>query len=107
MKIVVVPETRPGKYSVALFAASLCLAAAAGVVSSVQKNSIEYPNPINSPLLGTTIYRMFLAGIIAAIVGIIAVVNNNERSILVYISLLFGVLSFLGIMMLSIGNLIG
>jgi len=86
---------------------SLCLAAAAGVISSVQKNTIEYPNPINSPLLGTTIYLMFLAGIIAAIVGVIAVVNGNEHSILVYVSLLFGVLSILGIMMLSIGNLLG
>lgn len=107
MKITVVPKSRAGKWSVVLFIAFILLATAAGITSSAQDNTIEYPNPFNSPLLGTTIYLMFSAAIIASIAGLIAVMKNNERSILVYISIPPGIAFFIGILMLLIGNIIG
>ncbi len=107
MKIRIQPETRAGKCSVALFIVYIILAMAAGIISSVQENTIEYPTPLNSPLLGTAIYLMFIAAIIASITGIIAVRKNNERSILVYISIPFGIVFFAGILILLICTIIG
>lgn len=107
MKFIIQPKTRTGKYSVVLFIVFILLATAAGIISSVQKNTIEYPTPLNSPLLGTAIYLMFTAAIIASVIGLIAVRKNNERSILVYISIPLGIAFFIGILMLLIGNIIG
>lgn len=107
MKIAIVPKTRAGKWSIALFIAFILLTIGAGMISSTQGNEIEYPNPINSPLLGTAIYLMFSAAIAASVAGLIAVRKNNERSILVYISIPLGIVYFIGILMLLIGNIIG
>lgn len=107
MKIAIIPKTRAGKWSVLFFIAFILLAIGASMISSFQENEIEYPNPINSPLLGTTIYLMFSATIIASAVGLIAIRKNNERSILVYISIPLGIAFFIGILMLLIGNIIG
>lgn len=59
------------------------------IISSTQENEIEYPTPLNSSLLGTTIYLMFAVAIIAFILGLIVVRKSNERSILVYIPIPF------------------
>lgn len=107
MKIAIVPKTHAGKWSVALFICFILLAISGGMISSSQENAIEYPNPINSPLLGTTIYLMFSTAIVASVVGLIAVRKNNERSILVYISIPLGIGFFIGILMLLIGNILG
>lgn len=107
MQITFLPKTRSGKWSVILFIAFIVLALAGGIVSQVQKNTIEYPNPINSPLLGTIIYLMFSAVIIASIAGLKAIIKNNEQSVLVYLSIPLGIAFFIGIAMLVIGNIIG
>ncbi|MDD4776642.1 MAG: hypothetical protein PHG75_09025 [Syntrophomonas sp.] len=107
MPITFLPKTRAGKWSVVMFLAFVALMAAAGAISSGQENRIEYPNPVNSPLLGTVIYLMFLAAIMASMSGIIAVKRNNERSILVYLSIPPGVFYLIGILILLTGVLIG
>jgi hypothetical protein len=107
MKIAILPRTRLGKWSVGLFVVFISLALAGGMISSLHGNRIEYPNPFNSPLLGTTIYLMFTAAIIASIVGIIAIKKNNESSILVYISIPLGIIYFIGVLVLLIGVIIG
>jgi hypothetical protein len=107
MKITIIHKTRSGKWSAIFFIAFILLAIAGGVISSAQGNTIEYPNPINSPLLGTTIYLMFSAAIIASVAGLIAVRKNDERSIFVYISIPFGIIFFVGILVLLIGYIIG
>jgi len=60
MKITILPKTPVGKRSVYLFIIFIALSIAGSVISNVQGNTIEYPNPINSPLLGTTIYLTFI-----------------------------------------------
>lgn len=107
MKMTFFPKTRSGKWSVLLFIAFMVLALSGGMISKVQKNTIEYPNPINSPLLGTIIYLMFSAAIMASLAGLKAILKNNERSVLVYLSTPLGLAFFIGIVMLIIGNLIG
>lgn len=107
MKITFLPKTRSGQWSVVLFIAFIILSVVGSTISSVQKNTIEYPNPINSPLLGTIIYLMFSASIIASIAGLTAIRKNNERSILVYISIPLGIMFLFGILMLLIGYIIG
>lgn len=107
MKITFLPKTRSGKWSVALFVSFFILAILGTAISALQKNTIEYPNPINSPLLGTLIYLTFSASIIASIAGLIAIRKNNERSILVYLVIPFGIFFLFGIVMLLIGSIIG
>ena len=60
------------------------------MISNVQGNTIECPNPINSPLLGTTIYLTFIMAAIAFITGLKAFFKSKERSILVYIIIFIG-----------------
>lgn len=107
MQITLLPKTRAGKWSVVMFIAFVALIVAAGTISSTQGNGVEYSNPVNSPLLGTVVYLMFFAAIMASIAGLIAVKQYNERSILVYLSIPLGILYFIGIIILLIGMLIG
>ncbi|AHF11491.1 MULTISPECIES: hypothetical protein [Dehalobacter] len=104
MKTVLLPETRAGRWSVGLFIAFIALAVAGGIISSTQGNTLEYPNPINSPFLGTVIYLMFSAIIIASAIGLIAVKKHNEHSVLVYLSIPLGIVFLIGVLMLLIGN---
>ena len=55
MKNRFLPQTSKGKWSVSLFAAFLVLGIAGNRISNATVNAIEYPNPINSPLLGSVI----------------------------------------------------
>lgn len=107
IKIGILPKTRAGKWSVNLFIIFIILAIAGSILSSTQGNTIEYPNPLNSPLLGTTIYLMFSAVIGASVVGLIAVKKYKDYSILVYISIPLGVMYLIGVLLLLIGSIVG
>ncbi len=87
MKIAFMPKTRAGRWSVALFISFIALVIASMFVAEIQHNAIEYPNPINSPLLGSLLYLTFAASIMASIIGLIAVFKKGERSILVFLSI--------------------
>lgn len=74
------------------------------VISNVQGNTIEYPNPINSPLLGTTIYLTFIIAAFVFITGLKAFFKSKERAILVYIIILIsGYFSIAGLMLFIVG----
>lgn len=73
MKTTILPKSPMGKRSVYLFLIFLALSIAGKVISNVQGNTIEYPNPVNSPLLGTTIYLAFILAAIAFITALTAV----------------------------------
>lgn len=107
MKITLLPKTRMGKCSVGLLMVFAILALAGRYISSAQDNTIEYPNPFNSPLLGTVIYMAFASLACAAIAGLAAIIKDEERSILVYLIVPAGlIVSLFGLMML-IGGLLG
>lgn len=101
------PKTAKGKWSVSLFIAFFILSLAGTFISSYIGNTIEYPNPINSPLLGTVIYLRFSAAIMASLIGLIAIKKDHERSILVYLSVPHGLLFFAVIVIFLLANLIG
>lgn len=107
MKTTLLPKTRTGKWAVAMFIVFIALMIAAVTISSMQDNNVEYPNPFNNLLLGSVIYLMFFAAIIASIAGLIAVKKNNERSFLVYLSIPLSLLYFIGIIILLAGVIIG
>ena len=107
MKTSILPKTSAGKGSVALFASFIVLGIAANILSDVRGNTIEYPNPFNSPLLGTVIYLAFGCVIAASALGIAAVRKGGERAWLVYFSIPLGILFFLGIVILLVANLFG
>ena len=107
MKNRLLPQTSKGKWSVSLFAAFLVLGIAANRISSAIGNSIEYPNPINSPLLGSVIYLTFASAILASVMGILAVRKEHERSLLVYLLILPGLFFVFAIAGFLIANLIG
>jgi hypothetical protein len=107
MKITLLPKTRAGIYSVCMFIGFIILAVAGSYISSAQGNTIEYPNPFNSPLLGTVIYMAFAVLFGAAVIGVIAVLKDKERSILVYFIIPTGMVVTLFGLMLLVGGLIG
>lgn len=94
MKMTFLPKTRKGKWAVVVFLISIVLHAATIVISIIQENEIEFPNPINSPLLGTALYLTFATAFIAALFGLLAVIKDRERSILVYVSIPLGIFYF-------------
>lgn len=107
MKNRFLPQTSKGKWSVGLFVAFIVLSVAGGLISDSVGNTIEYPNPINSPLLGSVIYLRFAAAILASIVGLLAVKKDQERSALVYVSIPIGLVFAVVIVIFMIANLIG
>ena len=107
MKNRFLPQTSKGKWSVSLFAAFLVLGIAGNRISNATVNAIEYPNPINSPLLGSVIYLAFTAAILASLMGILAVKKDQERSILVFLLIPIGLFFLVAIVGFMIANLIG
>ena len=107
MKFPILPKTSKGKWTVILFVAALVLGVAGNRISSAIGNTIEYPNPINSPLLGSVIYLTFASAILASVMGILAVRKEHERSLLVYLLILPGLFFVFAIAGFLIANLIG
>lgn len=107
MKSIFLPKSRIGKWAVCLFAAFIILAMVGGLIAAAIVNPIEYPNPINSPLLGSVIYLMFASAIAASVMGIIAVKKAKERAVLVYLSIPLGILFFIAIIGFVIAIIFG
>lgn len=107
MKRSVLPATYRGKFSVILFAGFLILGLAANQISRVSNNTIEYPNPFNSPLLGSVIYLAFGCIIASAAVGLLAVRKDQEPSWLVRLLIPFGASLFVILLIFLIANLMG
>ena len=105
MKPTFLPKTVPGKASVISFISGIVLGVASKAISSVINNQIEYPNPLNSPLLGSTIYLTFTALIFAALIGLFAVIRKKERAISVYVIIPPGIFILFVVIVFIIANL--
>lgn len=105
MNFTLLPKSSSGRLSAILFLLFFALGAAGSWISNSQGNTIEYPNPFNSPLLGSIIYLTFLTAGAAAFFGLKAIRRSQERSLLVYgIILIGGTLFTLAALMLIIGT---
>lgn len=100
------PQSRVGRQSLLWVAIAIGLFVATSLIGKAQDNQIEFPNPINSPLLGTLLYLTFLALFIAAYTGVVAVRRHGERSVLVYLAVVFGGAFALGALLLAVGALL-
>jgi len=100
------PESPAGRRALLWVAIAIGLFVATSLIGKAQDNQIEYPNPINSPLLGTVLYLTFLALFLAAYTGVVAVRRHGERSVLVYLVVVFGGAVALGVLTLAIAALI-
>ncbi|MBP1918352.1 hypothetical protein [Youngiibacter multivorans] len=95
MKLTLLPATRAGKWSSGLFLAFILTAITVIVLSSEQQRSDGAPDMLGGMVLGISILVMYLTSILASIAGLIAVIRMKENSILVSISIPFGLI-FLG-----------
>lgn len=90
MKTTFLPKTKTGQWSVILFGIFILLTFLGTFLSKALNNDIEYPNPINSPILGTVIYLTFIVAGAAFITGIRTFLKYKERAIAVYIVMVIG-----------------
>ena len=93
MKFIFLPKTKAGKYCVALIALtiiSVLIVGAVGMNAEPTNNSGGFFG--NMPLALMTI-GAFAAAIVSFSFGLIAIVRNTERSVLVYICLAIGALA--------------
>ena len=89
------------------FLAGIVLGVTSSVISQAIDNQIEYPNPINSPLLGSLIYLTFAGVIFAALIGLFAVIRKKERAILVYAIIPPGSILLIIVILFLLANLFG
>ena len=61
----------------------------------------------SDPLLAAAIYMSFAAAIVAALLGILAVWREKERSLLVYLSIPMGLFLLLGLLIFGTALLFG
>lgn len=102
---VLVPSSRLGKWSVGLILAAVVLAMVGSEISRSISNGLDYPDPITSPLLGTVIYLMVAVMIAASACGLVAVLRRHDRSPLLYLSIIPGILAAVAVVVFSVANL--
>ena len=107
VKTTFLPKTVPGKTSVVTFLLDIVLGFASSLISDAINNQIEFPNPLNSPLLGSTLYLTFAALIFAALAGLVAVIQKKERAVSVYVIIPPGVVMLIVLFVFIIVNLVG
>lgn len=90
MKLNFAPKTILGKWSVGLNAFFLI-----AIITSIVLVKVFGILSFGDHWWDLTVPITFLASIVAFIVGIIAVIKNKERSVLVYLSILIGLLTIL------------
>lgn len=101
MKITLLPKARYGKFALALIILCFILF----VIGSVLPWKEGYSGIqllIHNLLQTILTILIFAAGIMAAVLGTIAVVKNKERSIIVYLVIIAGIfnmISFIGVIL--------
>lgn len=105
MKTSFFPKTSLGRKSGYLFMLVVLMGLAGSLISDITHNIIEYPNPINSPLLGTLIYLTFVIAAASFFTGLRAILKSKERSIMVYLMVVIcGYFAIGGLTLLIVGT---
>lgn len=102
MKKKFLPKTHSGKWSVGLFISFIVISVFVSMMPDRLK-APDFPNPFETPLFASLIYLHLIAAIGASITGLRSVIKNNERSLLVFISIPLGLIYFCGIIVVLIG----
>jgi len=90
MKFIIKPETLLGKWSVGLNAFFLIV-----IITSIILVKVLGILSFDDHWWDVTVPVVFLASIVAFFIGTIAVIKYKERSVLVYISIIIGLLTIL------------
>jgi len=98
--MLLIPKTKPGKWSLGLITAmpTLFFIGASftnSLYKSVPAGSTILEDIAKRPALALTMLAGMIAGILAFIVGLIAIIKQNERALLVYVATSVGMLLIL------------
>jgi len=98
--MLLIPKTKPGKWSLGLITAmpTLFFIGASftnSLYKSVPAGSTILEDITKRPALALTMLAGMIAGILAFIVGLIAIIKQNERALLVYVATSVGMLLIL------------
>ncbi|MFH1236675.1 MAG: hypothetical protein V1685_07160 [Parcubacteria group bacterium] len=96
-KLSFLPKTKLGKWSLGLIIAMPILLMLGGLLAGSMYESVEAGNGLvddltKRPLLAVAALSGALAGVMAFLTGLIAIIKQKERVILVYLSTLLGAL---------------
>lgn len=98
MKVKIMPKTLQGRRALFFSFLFVTSGAASTLVSSITDNKIEYPNPLNSPLLGTLIYLTFVLAFITFFYTAKALLKYKDQTVLLYLlAVVSGWFSFTGL----------
>lgn len=101
MKIVFFPKTCLGKCAFGLFICAAGLMAAGAYFPGLARNP-DLPDIINSPVYAVLIYSGMAAAIAAAYTGFRSILKKGEHSVLVFLSIPFGILFACGITVMAV-----
>ena len=93
MKVSLIPNTKSGRYSLIFMLLSFILVVLINIIA-INLDTIENSNNSffgNAPLAIMTL-SVFASAIISLLTGLIATIKNKERSVLVFICILAGIL---------------
>ncbi len=94
MKISLLPKTNAGKCSIGAIIIFFILFSIRKLVFILSSAPIG-KTFFDPPLIGILMISAWIGGFIALLIGIISIVMKKERSIMVLLSMLFGLLIFL------------
>ncbi|HLM84256.1 MAG TPA: hypothetical protein VK254_03555 [Candidatus Bathyarchaeia archaeon] len=100
MKIYLTPESASGKWSIGLIAVLLFLFSAGASLASFFYKSVPAGNTLLAdivarPILAISMLLAMLSGVLSFITGLVAIIKQKERALLVYISVAIGALLIL------------
>lgn len=104
MKITFLPKTRFGKWSFGLMCTFIILVMLGTLLPGIERNS-DLPDIIHNPVFALLMYSGLASAIAAAFTGLISISKHHEHSVLVYLSIPFGVLFFCGFLVMIAGLL--
>jgi len=105
MKISFFPKTSLGRKSGYMFLMFILMIFAGRFISDMTNNTIEYPNPINSPIFGTFIYLTFFIAGVSFLMGLKGIFKMKERSILIYLTTaICGYFAITALLLLIVGT---
>jgi len=100
MKVKLIPKTKLGKLSLGFIIAmpilySIGMSFADSLYKSVPAGKTILKDIVARPALALTMLSGMLVGILAFVAGVLSIIKKEERSVLVYISTLIGILHIL------------
>jgi hypothetical protein len=102
LKITFLPKARLGQWSLGLMCTFVVLVLFGTLLPGIERNP-DLPDLIHNHVYAVLMYSGFASAIAAAFTGLISICRYKERSVLVYLSIPFGLLFFCGSLVMIAG----